>query len=738
MADKAISELTRATSIKQDDMFVAEQDGVAKQVTGSVFEKFVKEAVNFSDIENQINTLSDDVSGMTQRINGVIQTADDALAVAQGANSTAAAAKTAAEDANQAAVSASQAAAEADRWATEAHQTAAAALPKSGGTISGNLKVTGQTEAVGGISTEGGITVLSSSGGKPGEGVALDGYYDSDGVPVLEIRGSFGDEAVRLVGIRDVNELPGYIRTAAQTVAGKILGVTGEKTVYEEGGSGYTNRLPISVDTSGGTYNTVGYKSGYRINSSGVEKQITESYFDTSVCVTGFIPCVSGDIIRLSGMEINPADPQAASYNIAVYDTSFSKLAAIPWETVGNHATVETDEDGHITSITLTSTLSAAGVAYIRLSAKNITADSIVTVNEEIGGGTVAVDKSRVPFNLAFVTDIHWNDPDQQRVQSVVQALGVITETAPVDALVFGGDYIHNWAAITAAAAKEDIANCRKMFADVVTTPTLWLRGNHDCNPYPDARLTKAEIFSRVNRAQNTLPGFVSNPQDPYGCYGYMDFENAKIRLVTVNTSDNDEFGMIALDESGYSALLDAYNISAKQLQWIADHALDLSGKADPGDWGIIFVSHVPIYSTNSWHNSHTYTDADGNTWTCNVVNLADLVKAYQDKTSFSVTLNGETVSKDFSGVSTIPQILGFVSGHKHAMLETTYNGFSFVSCPNACNAGEKVSDDGSTYTKTAPGTAGETAFSVLTFDVSNKKIYSWVYGAGYDRVTTL
>lgn len=532
--------------------------------------------------------------------------------------------------------------------------------------------------------------------------------------------------------------IPDYVRTAAAAVAEKVLGVTGEATAAVSTGGSYTNRLPLSIDSSGAVYNTTGYKTGYRLNSSGAEKQITESYYDSSVCVTGFIPCTAGDVIRLAGLVIDPADTQAGVYNLAVYDSSFAKVDVASWKDVLTHASATTDSDGHISAITLSGKFGTAAVAYIRLSAKGVTADSIVTVNEEIGGGgTVMVDASRVPFNLAFLTDLHWNDDDAGRLEHAAGALSVIHEKAPLDAVVFGGDYIRNWSAVTAAEAREDISMCRECFAAAVDAPALWLRGNHDNNPYPGARLSKPEIFNRISRAQNTLRGFVSNPHDPYGCYGYMDFENARVRLVIVNTSDNDAFGMASLSGS-YSALLDAYSISAAQLQWVADHALDFSDKASPEDWGLVFLSHAPIYSADSWSNTHTYTDSDGVAWTCNVVNLANLVKAYADKSSFSASLNGEIVSKDFSGLSSTAKVLCFVNGHKHALLSSSYNGFTFISCPNACNAGEKASADGTTYSKSAAGTAGETAFTALTIDSANSKVYAWVYGSGYDRTLTL
>lgn len=527
---------------------------------------------------------------------------------------------------------------------------------------------------------------------------------------------------------------PDYVRAAAEAVAEKLLSVTGEASAETSAGS-YTNQLPISTDTDGSVYNGVGYQAGYRLNSSGVVKEITESYFDAAVCTTGFIPCAVGDTIRIRGMVIDPADEQASAYNIHVYDAGRATVGYAAWNTLENHAVIETDADGYITAITLAegTTMGNTETAYLRLCAKNITAGSIITINEEItAGGAVTVDASAVPFRLAFLTDLHWRDSDAGRCRAAAQALAVMAETADVDLVCFGGDYISNWSETTAADALAQISACRRTFARM-PAPALWLRGNHENNGYQGQRLSRGEIFSRVSRANHTLPGFVSNPDDPYGCYGYLDFDNARVRVIAVNTGDNDEMGTTETASGSTAELITCHNIGAVQLQWLADRALDLSGKEEPGVWSVLVLSHIPIYSTDTWYNSHVYVDGDGCTWSCNVQNLETLMAAWRDGGSFSVTHNGITAAADFSGSTPAGHIL-FVNGHGHALSQTEHDGFVYITCPNLCNNGEKSSDDGVTYTKTAAGTAGETAFTVLTLDSANSRADAWIYGAGYDR----
>ena len=149
---------------------------------------------------------------------------------------------------------------------------------------------------------------------------------------------------------------------------------------------GFTNVLPLATDTDGTVYDSAGYKQATRINSSGNAVSITEAYYSSSLCTTGFIPCTVGDKLRLAGMRIDPADAQAGSYNIAVYDSSKTKLAHSSWTNLSSCATVETDANGYVTSIALTEgkMLGAAGTAFIRISAFDMDSMSAISVNEEM------------------------------------------------------------------------------------------------------------------------------------------------------------------------------------------------------------------------------------------------------------------------------------------------------------------------------------------------------------------
>lgn len=350
---------------------------------------------------------------------------------------------------------------------------------------------------------------------------------------------------------------------------------------------------------------------------------------------------------------------------------------------------------------------------YIRTAAEAVAGHVLEVTGEAEAGG-------QVPLVLGFVADLHHNAENEERLWAAAKALRVISETAAPDAVVFGGDYIgeENLSAADAGAA---ICACRRIFAD--TPRGLWLRGSGDANA--GDRLTRAQVFQRISRAQQTLPGYVSDPADPFGCYGYLDLENSRIRLVCINTADHDDMGIPA------EGTFENYpNIGARQLQWMADHALELSAKADPDSWSLVFLSHAPIYTGSA--NYGTFADEAGLSWMWNAENLSHLVKAYTGKTSFTTAVNGQGVSKDFSSV-TPAQVLCFISGG-HTLSSRYHYGIPHIICPNAGSGGEITADDGVIYTKEAPGTAAETALTVLTVAPSTGAVNAWVYGAGYHR----
>lgn len=134
------------------------------------------------------------------------------------------------------------------------------------------------------------------------------------------------------------------------------------------------NQIPISQNADGslfvGTNGEKGYKTDTRISgSSGNESS------QTGTETTGFIPITYNDTVYIE----NIVDD--GSRVMGVYDSNHAKLITTALGNIGTF-------DGGIISFKMSSSVfssaTSTNFAYIRISASEITADSIVTVNQPI------------------------------------------------------------------------------------------------------------------------------------------------------------------------------------------------------------------------------------------------------------------------------------------------------------------------------------------------------------------
>jgi hypothetical protein len=180
----------------------------------------------------------------------------------------------------------------------------------------------------------------------------------------------------------------GYeLKTGTVTMGGQAVSVSGGNisianvtgdivitAVAEQATVEIVNQIPLSTDASGNPYNNgQGWKTGYRLSSSSGNES-TQSGIE----VTGFIPCKYTDTLYIKDMIISSANTQIW----CVYDSSYAKLK-------GGYMTNMFGEnaDGVVDSVTLSDYLNdttCENLAYIRVSAAEITTDSIITVNQEI------------------------------------------------------------------------------------------------------------------------------------------------------------------------------------------------------------------------------------------------------------------------------------------------------------------------------------------------------------------
>lgn len=249
--------------------------------------------------------------------------------------------------------------------------------------------------------------------------------------------------------------------------------------------------------------------------------------------------------------------------------------------------------------------------------------------------------------------------------------------------------------------------------------PCFHAIGNHDTGYYHGDFETGENLYNKftaLSASDNTVFS-----GEEYGGYCYRDFEAKKLRVFLLNTS---EYHIYNQTDSG--------TLGSQRL-WFANALLNLNAKPNATEWGYIVLSHYPAdYGAT--------------------MPLSELLKAYVEGGSIAITTETGTKSTvNFSGKNGAKFIAQF-HGHIHnfitSKLHSTATGSPVqydgrrVCIPNGqfnrenyygVVSGINFAED-TEYNKTA-GTANDTSFVVNVINPSEEKIYSFCYGAGYDRV---
>ena len=155
----------------------------------------------------------------------------------------------------------------------------------------------------------------------------------------------------------------------------------------------YTNVLPLAINSDGTLFNGgKGYKTGYRLNSSGNETS------EAGVFITGFIPINQNDQLYFKNIDWYLKSDTNNKCYVCVYDASFNMvtngyfrdgmlttLSNYDWAI--NEGSIALDENNHLTSIRLKPGVvgsTEVNAKYVRISAWNISDESIITINEPI------------------------------------------------------------------------------------------------------------------------------------------------------------------------------------------------------------------------------------------------------------------------------------------------------------------------------------------------------------------
>lgn len=301
----------------------------------------------------------------------------------------------------------------------------------------------------------------------------------------------------------------------------------------------------------------------------------------------------------------------------------------------------------------------------------------------------------------AFISDIHLENNQTATETSILNAAFGIKEIRKIVPL----DFVANLGDNCESEASHKFIH-KALYNAMLGIDSFWLRGNHEGSAYnySDAEeykylVTDDEVYKFVGVNNK---GHSINADDRKGMYGYKDFEDLRLRVIYLNTSE--------VFDNNISNENPNIVMSTTQIEWLRNSALDFSSKADVAKWKVLILSHAPL----DWNTS----------------------------TQQAVTVLDEYVSSN-SGA----KIIGNIHGHLHNCNVGTIgtNKIPRFAIPQICaDRYNEYSSDGDSYAQwgdfaedgTTPiyyykgeNNSTDTMFCVVIVDCENEKIYAINFG---------
>lgn len=498
-----------------------------------------------------------------------------------------------------------------------------------------------------------------------------------------------------------------FMLCAVMVISSFALNVSAEGEALD-----FTNQIAVSTDLYGGVYNTLGYKTNRRIDSAGME----EDY--QGMCTTGYIPWKTGDVIRLA----NVVPTGSKTPYVALYDAN-KKFQYV----------YEFNEYFSLVTQNVYKGTFGAGssTAYVRFSIGYIDEKSAITVNEAVSANEdmdVTIKKVLESWGIesvadyvepeaervakiilekmndeclvgAFVSDIHYDinkEYTKTAVKNAADGIEAVRKLVPIDFFANLGDN---------GEKKSDFTAVHKAFYNsTLGLDGYYLRGNHDGSAYNAGYGEGYEDFVTDDNVYNYLgahnKNHVVNPDDRRGTYGYKDYDDLRLRMIYVNTTD--------LYDNDYLNQKANVYVSPTQVEWIKNKALDFTEKDNPTAWKVLVISHAPL------------------DWNSSTKQILTLLDEYQKQGGAKVignihghihNCNTNFIGESRMGRFAIPQLC---AGRYNE--DSSYEGMAKWS---------DFAPDGQTpiYYYKGKNDATDTQFCFVVIDLKNEKFYAINYG---------
>ena len=313
----------------------------------------------------------------------------------------------------------------------------------------------------------------------------------------------------------------------------------------------------------------------------------------------------------------------------------------------------------------------------------------------------------------------------QTNISTLHAAMGmaVVAGMCKIDFGAYCGDYTFGNGETTLPLFKEQCIEMNK-YMDLAYggIPALYCVGNHDTGEYylrdnASGALYGAETVYELIGSRNA-DGVTVMGSTQYG-YCYRDLPSKKTRIICLNTVEGET-------DVGYTGK----PFSDTQLLWFAQTLY--SAGANEG-WSIFVVSHYPLdYGETSRAGNIVYQYIQGGSVTINgtTINFSG-----HNKAKFVAQYHGHTHCLKVDKLHYIVNNAGteFDARRLATPSGTFYRNNDYAGHPiYGIEFGEDVA-----YTKTA-NSGKDTAFVVNVYDPDKEVIYSFCYGAGYDRTVSI
>ena len=313
-------------------------------------------------------------------------------------------------------------------------------------------------------------------------------------------------------------------------------------------------------------------------------------------------------------------------------------------------------------------------------------------------------------FVFAFATDCHWYFDNTAYHNYTNEMIEELRDCIGFDCYINGGDSIY----YGTKYKLNGVASMTEAFG-VNHDNFVYCIGNHDYNGVSTGDTQNSSWMFDADGIESLCLRKMKNITRP-SCarYYYRDFEDKKIRVIVLDTSDLD----ITFDSSGALTTPDplvTFVVRKAQVDWLCD-ALD----CPTSDWGVIVVMHVGLYlAEDGFIDNNPLINRSA---IIEVLNKYVSKSAYSYSTSGSFPISGSGTFENSNG-----HLVGVWSGHAHADGYCNKDGFNAIQ--TECGYPDSASR--------VVGTIDEICVDCVCVDMTEKTITLKRFGTGSDRAYT-